>query len=906
MLTEKNATSPPALERFQREARAASALNHPNICTIYDVGTDPPFIAMEFLEGETLQQPLGRGSMTVSAMIDVAIAVADGLQAAHARGIIHRDIKPANIFVTAHGPKILDFGLATWAAEAAAIDLTHQPTHSPDTSLTETGALMGTIAYMSPEQVRGLALDSRTDVFSFGVVLYEMATGALPFKGNTWPATADAILNRPLTPVRKLNPHLPIEFAHIIEKCLEKDTAMRYQHAGDILVDLRRLKRNTDTGRLTIAAHEPTSSHTGRWILAGVAALLFLGVGGAFLIAGRSAPTLTDKDTLVLADFANTTGDAVFDGTLRQGLTVQLEQSPFLSLVSEERLQATLRLMGQPGDARLTPEIARDICVRTASAAVLDGSITTLGTQYVLGLRATSCKTGEVIDTEQIQAERKEEVLNALSRIASRFRTKVGESLATVKEHDKPLEEASTPSLEALKAYSAALKVLFSVNDLPAAIGLFGRAIEIDPKFAMAHAMLGFTFNLVGERGLSAERGAAAFELRDRTTDREKFFITANYDLQVTGNIERAQQTFELWSRTYPRDIVPHTLLAAFVYPPLGRYEKAIEEARKQNALDPDFPAGYLELAFNSQFLNRFNDAENAMRQAATRGIDTPDFSLQRYDLAFLKGDIAAMEREVAINRGKPGIEDWITDREAFVLAYGGRMQQARKTLRRAVEGAQQVGKREIAALYETGGSLWEAFAGNTAEARHAATAALMMSTGRDVEYGAAFALALVGDTARPLALAADLEKRFPEDTAVRSTYIPTLRALTAINRREPAKAIEWLKATIPYELAMPPCSTPTFFGALYPIYVRGLAYLALHHGTEAAAEFQRILDHRGIVVSDPVGALAQLQRARALAMSGETAIARVAYQNFATLWRDADTDVPALTQAFSEAMKLQ
>jgi len=635
------------------------------------------------------------------------------------------------------------------------------------------------------------------------------------------------------------------------------------------------------------------------------AAVLALFAGGYlyFQRTPRAAPKLTDRDTIVLADFINKTGDPVFDGTLRQGLAIQLEQSPFLSLISEDRIQRVLPLMGQGADAPLTSKVAREICERTASAAVLEGSIERIGSQYVLGLRAKNCRTGDVLADEQAQPARKEDVLNALSQIAGQFRKRVGESLATIEKHSTPLPEATTQSLQALKAYSQGLKVVSSSGDVASA-PFFKHATEIDPQFAMAHARLGLTYSSVGEYALSATSFAKARQLRDRASDAEKFFIEASYDLQVTGNLERAQQTCEEWSRTYPRERDPHGFLGAMVYPVLGKYPEALEEAKKMVAIDPDFSIGYLQVAFNNTFLGRLAESDNALREAARRKLEIPEFFVQRYQNAFLKGDSAGMDREVARSWGKPEVEDWLSDQKAFVLAYSGQLRQAKKNAQDAVDLAIHATQKERAAQFQAGLALWEAFFGDASEAKGTAKEVLRLSNGRDAEYGAAFALALAGDSSEGKRLAKDLETRFPEDTGVKSSYLPALRALLVL-KGDPANAVELLRDATSYELGTPPSVAVAFFGSLYPVYVRGLAFLAMRHGAEAAAEFRKIIDHRSIVIGDPIGALAHLQLGRALVMSGDNVNAAAAYRDFLTLWKDADPDIPVLKEARAEYARM-
>jgi tetratricopeptide (TPR) repeat protein/predicted Ser/Thr protein kinase len=837
--------------RFEREGRAISSLNHPNICTLYDVG--PNYLVMELVEGETIAACLKKGPLSREMALRYGAQIAAALAEAHGKGIVHRDLKPGNIMLTKSGVKVLDFGLAK---------------SERDDTLTVSRMVLGTPAYMAPEQREGKPADARSDIYSYGCVLYEMLTG------------------RRVSPQRQ--PLASRALERIVGRCLEQDPARRWQSAAELE---RELAAATDIAP--------------RWkaIAAAAAAVLALFAAGYFYLHGK--PKLTDKDTIVLADFINKTSDPVFDGTLRQGLAVQLEQSPFLSLISDERIQQTLGLMGRPAEAPLTSKVAQEICQRTASAAVLEGSISRLGSPYVLWLRAKNCVTGEVLDEEQVEAAGKEDVLKALSQIASKFRTRVGESLATVKKHSTPLEEATTSSLEALKAYSEGWKVLASTGP-PAALPHFKRATEIDPQFAMAYANLGVMYSASGQSDLSVENIGKAYQLRDRVSDAEKFFISASYDMQVTGNMEKEQQTCEAWAQTYPRNANPHGFLGGGIYPVLGKYQKALEQSKRAVDLNPDFAIHYNILAFSYVELDRLGEATNTLQRAAERKLEAPDLFAGGYEIAFLKGDQPGMERAVALSQGKFGAEDWITDLEAFVLAYSGQLQKATRKSQRAADLAQQSGQRERAALYQTGAALWEAFFGNAPEARQSAAAALELAKSREVEYGAAFALALAGDFSQPQTLASGLEKRFPEDTCVRFTYLPALRALLALKHGEPLKAIEQLQIAAPYELGAPQSSFFGSYGAMYPVYVRGEAYLAANHYAEAAAEFQKILGHRGVVLVDPIGALARWRLGKALALSGDTARAKTAYLDFLTLWKNADQDIPIFKQAKAEYARLQ
>lgn len=925
------------MERFVQEAKAASALNHPNIITIYEIDQTESghFIAIEYIDGQTLRERAANSSMTVGDVLDIAIQATSALAEAHEAGIVHRDVKPDNIMIRRDGiVKVLDFGLAKLSEQQAPVFVDSEAPTSINIK-TEPGVVMGTAVYMSPEQARGLPVDARTDIFSFGIVLYEIIAGRLPFKGSDRVEVLMEILgDAQPPPLARYAPEAPDELQRIVAKALAKPREDRYQSTNDLLNDLRNLKKRleldaelqrtlppegippaqrtaelsaalkTETpGTVTSIIPPPTSASSGSQgagrrlqkrtvlITAGLAALAVT-LGLLWYFKSDSAAPLTEEDTIVVADFINTTGDPVFDGALKQALGSQLEQSPFLSIFSDSRAREALRLMNRSPDERVTKEIAREICLRQGFKAFLTGSISNIGSHYVVTLEATNAQTRDTIALEQVEADSKEQVLAALGTAATNLRKQLGESLASIQKYDKPIHQATTSSLEALKYYSTGIEQQLKGRYLDA-IPSFKKATEIDQNFARAYAAMSSMYYNTRQYELAAEASRKAYELRDRVGENERLYITQAYYDNVTGELEKYLQTLEQWKSTYPRDASPPNNLAV-KYNELGLFDKAAAEAREAIRLNPGSTSGYSLLAAAQLALNRLDEAKQTISQAQGQKLDSTAMRRTLFRIAFIQHDSATMQQQIDWLSGKPDdylAQGWQSETAAFL----GQLKKSQEFSDSALESAERRDQKDVAAQIAVAAAARDALFGDCARLKEQTAKALSLTNRQVTTASAANALAGCGEFSQAQNLIAELTRRSPTDTVLNKILAPLVQARIELQRDNAAQAIQLLETTRPFEGYAP----------FQIAYLRGQAYLKLQKGAEAAAEFQKILDHRGSQPTSPIYVVAHLGLARAAALQGDTAKARKAYQDFFALWKDADANVALPSEARKESDKL-
>jgi eukaryotic-like serine/threonine-protein kinase len=915
------------MRRFVLEAKSASALNHPNIITIYEIGESAGvhYIATEFIDGKTLRQRLAEPSFTLSKKLAVAVQVADALQAAHEAGIIHRDIKPGNVMLRRDGyVKVLDFGIAKLTEHAsAAID--SEADTKEHILKTEPGTIMGTTQYMSPEQIRDRMIDARTDIWSLGVLLYEIIAGQRPFEGETFGDVIAAVLKSEPTALSELVPECPTELERAVVKALQKDRKQRYQQVKDLGADLKSLRR-----RLAFAAElertasgEPSEAPTAATTVQTLAtdihttssaeylvnqvkrhkygfalALIPLLVAAAallyFAVFKPNPAVLTDKDTILLADIENTTGDPVFDGALKQGLAVTLEQSPFLDIFPEARVRQTLQLMQRPPDERVSEAVAREICQRQGLKAFLSGSIGPLGSHYVITLKVVNSQSGDEIAREQTEADSKERVLTALSQAAIRLREQLGENLSSIQKFDAPVEQATTASLEALKAYSLGLEQA-NTGNYPKAIPFYQRAVELDPKFALGYQALAREQLNSGFHNEAIASASKAYELRERASENEKLFITLIYHRAVTHDLEKAIEVGEIWKQTYPRFWRTYHALAD-VYLDVGEFEKAAANGREAVRLNPRVAATYSNYAGALMYLNRFDEAEQIYRQAFANNLDAPEYHMYLYWNAYRRGDATNMQQQLDWAQAS-SFPYWSLALQAQSAALAGRWRKSQEFANRAIEMQEARGMKGLVAWTATHWALSGAAFGDCRDAKQKAAQALAHS--QDATFSASMSVfALCGDAAQAQTHANRLAAQYPNDTRLNGIWLPVTRAALELDRGQPAKALELLEPVTRYEAA----------ADFEPQYLRGLCYLRLGKGAEAAAEFQKIVNSRGqtdFLVST-LYPMARLGLARAAAAKGDSAEARKLYEQFFALWKDADPDLPILIEAKNQYAKIK